>query len=83
MKKGLLWGVALLLVLTACRGGDREAPEYMLYFLSDPQEQHGPALTGEAYSGPQGENGPTPGELLEALVAGPQTEGLASPFPRG
>ncbi len=77
-----LWAalLAAVLLLAACGGGERTRPDYMLYFLPAGEKLQGSALDWEPYSG--GED-PSPEDLLEALLAGPTQEELASPFPRG
>ena len=82
MKKGV-WVLCLLMTLVLWCGCGKE-PEpaegaYMLYFLSG--SDRGPALTGQAWQ-PDGEDA-EPGEMLRALLGGPEEEGLRSPFPRG
>ena len=83
MKKrvlSLLLLVALLVPFAGCaREPEPQDGAYQLYFLSD--SGHGSALAGEVWE-PDGEN-PEPGEMLRALLAGPEQEGLANPFPRG
>ena len=71
---------AALLLLAACRSGTGPAAEsdYVLWFLADAASGHGPALAAEPYPA---ETAPGPEELMEALLAGPGQEGLASPFP--
>ena len=81
MKKTrwLLLLLALLLPLSACGGGEAEAPEGpVLWFCAGEAEDHGPALSPQPYEGEL-----TPEALLSALLAGPTQEGLISPFPRG
>ena len=78
--------LALALAAPGCSRGDMEPGEYSLYFAVSRGVASGPALVPEPYyvSG-QGEEGasPGPGELLEALLAGPREEGHRSPVPRG
>lgn len=86
--KGRLSAVllALLVLLCACGHGDGEKQrgDYVLYFLSGSLQAgasgHGPALDWEPYTC---EGTPEPEVLLEALLAGPTLEELASPFPKG
>lgn len=88
MRKGrLLWAVlAVVLLLAACSGSGQkeERPDYVVYFvdsaLAAGEAGHGPALGWEPYVG-EGEPGVE--ELLDALLAGPTDETLASPFPKG
>ncbi len=74
----LLLSLLLLASLASC--GEKE-PEggYALWFLA-PSTGRGPAL--EAQRRDLGED-PDPGELLSALLAGPEGEELTSPFPKG
>ena len=91
MKKR--WMVLLLALcllaagLMGCqRGTSGEKGEYVLYFTAESGENHGPALRTEPYAGNlSGEKGtePTPSELVQALLAGPASEDLRSPFPKG
>ena len=88
MRRGcILLALALILsLLPGCAGRAPEGEGYRLYFLTDSQTVHGSALGTEPYTGGQtadGESAPTPGELIQALLSGPATEGLTSPFPRG
>ena len=82
----LAWLLAPLVLLCACagRGEGKARGAYVLYFLSGPlasgESGHGPALDWEPYDC---EGTPQPEQLLEALLAGPTLEELASPFPRG
>ena len=83
--KILAWLLVFLLLLSACgRREEKERGEYVLYFLAGDlvsgQSGHGPALDWESYTG---EGTPGAEELLQALLAGPTLEGLATPFPRG
>lgn len=85
-KQGLsLLFLMVLLLLVSC-GKEENMPktEYGLYFLagdammeSDP---HGPALVLQPW---ETEEKPNPGDLLQALLKGPEQEGLKTPFPRG
>ena len=75
----LALALALLICLTACASPGGEGTEgYSLYFLSE--EDGGPALTAAPY---QGEGEPTPRQLMNALLNGPDTGELATPFPAG
>ena len=89
-RKWMILLLALCLLaagLIGCRGGTPgEKGEYVLYFAAGSGEKHGPALRTEAYTGSlSGENGtePTPSELVQALLAGPASEDLRSPLPKG
>ena len=74
--------LVLLALCCACAGQETALQaDYVLYFLTDEQAAHGSALSTEPYALPGEEAAPDPGALLEALTAGPQTEGLRSPFP--
>lgn len=85
-KQMLAWLLALLVLLCACapQQEEKERGEYVLYFLSGTlaagESGHGPALDWEPYDC---QGVPKPEQLLEALLAGPALEELASPFPRG
>lgn len=71
--------LALLLLLAACGGGGKEPEEGpVLWFCTDGEADHGPALSPQPYEGEL-----SPEALLAALLAGPAQEGLHSPFPRG
>ena len=81
MKKS---AVILCLVLaafcTACRAREVPAEGYQLYFVVPAEQQHGPAVITQPW---QREQAPSPQQLLQALLDGPEQEGAASPFPRG
>ena len=85
LSLALLWGAA------GCAPKEGEAPaEYLLYFAVSRDVASGPALDTEPYDPdsctavhPEGESCPSPGDLMQALLAGPQEEGHRSPFPRG
>lgn len=84
MKRWMTWLLLALMLLTLCGGcgtaaGPDEA-EYVLYFLVNDGSGSGPALGMEPYTG---RGAPDPETLMRALLAGPATEGLRSPFPRG
>lgn len=78
--KRLLAAALLLtyLFLCACTGKQTSSTStgLQLYFLSS--DPHGPAIAGQPYSGSQS---PSPDTLLRSLLAGPDAEGLYSPFP--
>ena len=81
----LLVLAAWLLVGSSCSRPEKQEG-YQLYFMTDSNVSHGPALASEPYggSGAKKETAePTPGELVQALLNGPSTEGLTSPFPKG
>ena len=65
------------LALSGCgpSGGDSGV---LLYFCTDAQTHHGPAIQSQPYTGP---SGPGVEELVNALLAGPTQDGLTSPFP--
>ena len=67
------------LTLSGCgpSGGDSGV---LLYFCTDAQTHHGPAIQSQPYTGP---SGPGVEELVNALLAGPTQDGLTSPFPQG
>ena len=67
------------LALSGCgpSGGDSGV---LLYFCTDAQTHHGPAIQSQPYTGP---SGPGVEELVNALLAGPTQDGLTSPFPQG
>ena len=67
------------LALSGCgpSGGDSGV---LLYFCTDAQTHHGPAIQSQPYTGP---SGPGVEELVDALLAGPTQDGLTSPFPQG
>ncbi|MBR4099065.1 MAG: GerMN domain-containing protein [Clostridium sp.] len=85
----LLLSVCLLLGCAACQPPQKDGA-YQIYFLVRDREQSGSALRAEPFS----QSGctayhardavcPTPGCLLAALLAPPNTDDLASPFPKG
>ena len=84
MKKRMLM-LFLMVVLVVWVGHERTQLEpkegYVLYFLTDQTQEHGPALTAQPWTPEQ--EALDPGVLLEALERGPTQEGLSSPFPRG
>ena len=67
------------LALSGCgpSGGDSGV---LLYFCTDAQTHHGPAIQSQPYTGP---SGPGVEELVNALLAGPTQDGLTSPCPQG
>lgn len=75
-----VWLLLLALLLSACGRPAQEGPEdgLVLWFRAVSEESHGPALAPQPYEGE-----PEPEALLTALLAGPDQEGLVSPFPRG
>ncbi|MGO5023930.1 GerMN domain-containing protein [Lawsonibacter sp. LCP25S3_G6] len=80
----LAWLLSLLVLLCACgrSSEEKQRGDYVLYFLSGSlkagESGHGPALDWEPYDGEA-----QPEALLDALLAGPTLEELASPFPKG
>lgn len=85
-RRALAWFLTLLMLLCACgrSSEEKQRGDYVLYFLSGSLKEggsgHGPALDWEPYGG----EGTLEAEsLLEALLAGPTLEELASPFPKG
>ena len=83
--------LVLLFGATGCSPKEEEVPaEYLLYFAVSRDVASGPALDTEPFdpadcttAHPEGESCPSPGDLVQALLAGPQEEGHRSPFPRG
>ena len=86
MKRRWLLAALAALVLTGvfgCRREPEQPPsEYVLYFLTDGEQEHGPALGTQPYAAEEGQT-PTPGQLVQALLKGPTSETLRTPFPRG
>ena len=84
-RRSLCALLALLLLWAAgCASSGGEQPEYVLYFTVSRETANGPALAAEPYVPEEGASGaPSPGDLVEALLAGPREEGHRSPFPRG
>lgn len=79
MRKLLALVLALVLLLPCAACGRAEEPEGLqLYFVTQTRE-HGQVLESQPYAGP---DQPGPEELLRALLAGPDREGLVSPFPK-
>ena len=78
MKKCLLFVIGALLVLTACSSSSRSG-DYLLYFPNTSYLET-TALGSEKTDLP--EDVPVEEALIKALLAGPSTEGLTSPFPR-
>lgn len=79
MRKLLALVLALALLLPCAACGRAEEPEGLqLYFVTQTRE-HGQVLESQPYAGP---DQPGPEELLRALLAGPDREGLVSPFPK-
>ena len=72
--------LVLLLALTACGGEKGKQEGLQLYFPVSRAVSYGSALSGQRW---EGEEDPTPRELMEALLAGPSEEGLITPFPKG
>ena len=54
---------------------------YLLYFPADVSHSTGPALRTELLPWPDDDIPPSPIQLLETLLDGPQSEDLTSPFP--
>ncbi len=80
MKRNvLICLLPLLLVLCACaaRSSTQTGSSYYLYFVS--ALDYGPALGWEPFP----KSDPTPEELIHALLSGPSSETLRSPFPAG
>lgn len=70
--------LAALLLLPACGGETEQVEGPFLWFCTESERDHGPALSAQPYTGEM-----TPEALLAALLAGPAQAGLVSPFPRG
>ncbi|MGI5962836.1 MAG: GerMN domain-containing protein [Lawsonibacter sp.] len=86
----VLFFAFLVALLTGCGGNKKVDTGYQLYFLADTSSTHGAALGTEPYApagkgttNASGSENPTPGKLLQALLEGPKTEGLTTPFPKG
>lgn len=85
-KTMLVLLLTLLLTIAACGSGSSrpEKPEIVLYFLSGSlaagESGHGPALDWEPYTGGAE---PEAQDLMNALLEGPESEMLSTPFPRG
>ena len=80
MKRNIfIFLLPLLMVLAACAAHStaQTDPPARLYFISD--LPHGPALDWEPFSQPD----PTPEQLIHALLEGPHSDSLHSPFPAG
>ena len=77
MKRRLLSSLLILLLLSSCASAPHSSP-YQLHFLST--ADHGPAILSQSYPG---SGTPTPEQLLLALLNGPESDHLRSPFPQG
>ena len=78
MKRNLfLLPLLILLVACAARSSIHPSPSLRLYFAS--ALDHGPALDWEPYS----KSDPSAEELILALLEGPSSDNLSSPFPVG
>ncbi len=77
MKIPLLSAAVLLALLSGCGAGGESSA--LLYFCTDPDVHHGPAIQSQPYSGAS----PGVEELVDALLDGPTESGLVSPFPQG
>lgn len=75
----LLLVLASTLFLPGCSSGG-EASSALLYFCTDPEIHHGPAIQSQPY---EGTSAPGVEELVDAMLAGPTQDGLISPFPQG
>lgn len=73
-----LWGLKV-------NGTHREPEGPMVYFVMSNEVNHGPALGCEPYTGPTTEfmKIPNPRLFMAELLAGPSSEELVSPFPKG
>lgn len=84
MKKTALILTALIF-LTAFGCSRQPQPpktDYVLYFPPTASVSHGSALVAQPWER-ESEEPPAVEEVLNALLEGPQQEGLTSPFPRG
>lgn len=76
--------LAALALWSGCSSrGEPGQAQYLLYFLADDEEHHGAALKAQVWAPEEERPAAGPEELMEALLAGPEEEGLTSPFPRG
>ena len=74
----LLTAALMALSLTACGTGTEKEPEgFKLYFPVAREVSYGSALGTQLWEGED----PTPEQLLNALLKGPEEEGMRSPFP--
>ena len=78
MKIPLLSAAVLLALLSGCGAGGESSA--LLYFCTDPDVHHGPAIQSQPY---EGTSAPGVEELVDAMLAGPTQDGLISPFPQG
>ena len=85
-RRGILLALVLALLAglgVSCRQNREPAQtEYVLYFLNGGDVLQSGALQPEAYPF-AGEGEPKPEELIRALLKGPRSEQLKSPFPKG
>ena len=86
-KRGILLLLALILALgigVSCGQTERPSVEtdYVLYFLNGETALQSGALRPEGYPF-EGDGEPKAEELIRALLKGPQSEELKSPFPKG
>ena len=85
-KRGILLALVLVLLtglgVSCVQQREPEETEYVLYFLNGGDMLQSGALQPEAYLFSEGEE-PKPEELIRALLKGPQSEQLKSPFPKG
>ena len=79
---GLVLAVLLSIPIGCQRAGKLEETEFVLYFLNPGDALQSGALQPEPYLF-AGEGEPKPEELVRALLKGPRSEELKSPFPSG
>jgi len=84
MKKTALILAALLFLTTLGCSKQTQPPQtdYVLYFPPAANVSHGSALVAQPWER-ESEEPPGVEEMLNALLEGPQQEGLTSPFPKG
>ncbi len=77
--------VVLVLVVLKLNGTDHTPEGPVVYFTVSNEVNCGPALGCEPYRGPTTEymTIPNPRLFMNELLAGPYSEGLTSPFPKG
>lgn len=81
MNRGLLPALMLILLCTACAPAAQETGGYQLYFAAGTSRERGPAVDTQPGPWTQ-EEVPSPRQMIEALLAGPEEGDLRSPFPK-
>lgn len=85
-RRGVLFALVLALLtgvgLGCQQSREPEETDYVLYFVNDGSRLQSGALQAENYPF-TGEGEPEPEELVQALLKGPASEQLRSPFPKG